>query len=135
MPLTGRGMVVNNGELEKTFDKEANKTLGDYVLQGGVRGRKFVDEIYTAPIDTVYQVEGMELMGKGGPHPMVSVVGRILRTGEVYMKNLVKCWDHKEYSEPAPNSTGTPIEQRNEGPLGQHPNKKDDGFVHPNKKY
>jgi len=27
------------------------------------------------------------------------------------------------------------LEERDEGPLGRHPFKKDDGFVHPNKKY
>jgi hypothetical protein len=34
-----------------------------------------------------------------------------------------------------PNRTGKPLEQRDEGPFGPHPFRKDDGFVHPHKRY
>lgn len=100
MPVT-RGMFPETEELTRTFDKETAKTLGDYVLDGGIQGRTFVDPKYTAPIDTVYEVERIELMGKGGPRPTTSIVGRVHKTGKIYMMNLVNCWYHKEYSESA----------------------------------
>ncbi len=106
MPVT-RGMIP-----EKII--KTGKTLGDYVLEGGIKGRIFVDTIYTAPVDTIYEVEKIELMGKGGPRPTVSVVGRVHETGEIYMKNLVNCWDHKEYSGHAQTSPKLtdPLENR-----------------------
>jgi len=103
--ITRGGMMFpESEELVKIFNRETKKTLGEYILEGGIKGKIFVDPKYTAPVNTIYEVERIELMGKGGPKPTVSVVGRVHETGEVYMMNLVNCWYHEEYQESAQTS-------------------------------
>jgi len=75
------------------------KTLREYLFEGGVKGRRFVDPVYTRPNLTIYEVEQIAALGLGGPTPSVSVQGRDVKTNEVYMKNLALCLNHEEYTE------------------------------------
>jgi len=81
------------------------KKLRDYLMYGGVKGRKFVDPVYR-PQETIYEVIGIEPMGIGGPRPTVSLIGKVVGTNEAYMKSLALCLKHEEYSQTSSKCSG-----------------------------
>jgi hypothetical protein len=80
------------------------KTLGDYIGEGGVIGRAFVDEVYSNEGPTVYTVENTILLGRGSERSMVTIEGKTEK-GEVYIKAINLCFDHKESEQTSPKCT------------------------------
>ena len=81
------------------------KKLRDYLMNGGVKGRKFIDTRYDKRQEIIYEVKTIESMGLGLQKPGVSLFGTIMGSGEIYIKNLALCLEHDEYSEPVHSQT------------------------------
>jgi len=73
------------------------KTVGDYVMEGGIKGRKFVDPVYNKHHQTIYEVISIKSVDKGGSKPLISFIGKVVETNEVYIQNLALCLEHEEY--------------------------------------
>ena len=82
-------------------------TLGDYVLEGGIKGKRFADpvDLRSCPV-VIYEVDGTNVVDRTEGiegSPFMRVVGRILspesRNGRPYSNTLINCLDHKEFED------------------------------------
>jgi len=86
-----------------------SKTLGDYLLEGGVKGRMFVDNRYIVSAETIYICQEINPFGLEEERlPICAVSGIVVGTNEVYLKNLTLCLGHKEYIPPKQDAQSQP---------------------------
>ncbi|HTY44159.1 MAG TPA: hypothetical protein VMC80_02865 [Patescibacteria group bacterium] len=94
MPIATRGMFPDCEKIMQDFI-QTRKTLGDYVLKGGIQGKVFV----AFPLKFTYEVLGIysfreQEKQKSG----ISVVGINPETHELLVQDLTDCRYHREYS-------------------------------------
>ena len=89
------------------------KTISDYILEGGIKGRKFVDPAQEA----IYEVVSIKSERYGGPKPVISLLGKVV--GGIYIKNLVLCLEHEEYAQTPPKYTEMTEEEEIKEALGR----------------
>ena len=68
-------------------------TLKDYILDEGIKGKKFVD-----PEEGIYKVDDIEILGKGSPTSFLMIEGK--KENAIYndyLKKLTFCLNHEEF--------------------------------------
>ncbi|VVB83288.1 Uncharacterised protein [uncultured archaeon] len=81
--------------------KFMTKTMRDFLLEGGIKGKRFIDERYIAPRRLIYEVKNIGGGGHKGEFS-ANIVGEIISPQGVessYTNSLINCLDHQLYEE------------------------------------
>lgn len=71
------------------------KTVKDYVLEGGIKGRNFIDPAGKDQ-QLIYEVMSIEPVDYEFP-TYSSLIGKVVGTNKIYIKNLSICLGHEEF--------------------------------------
>ena len=72
------------------------KIFKDYLLEGGVKGRRFVDHMHRKSEPIIYKITNIKVL-MGAAHRYCTMEGIVLKTGETYLKEMNFCLLHPEY--------------------------------------